>query len=600
MNYLKKLIPAVSILLLFVWTGCDDKWSEHYNENDFILVNGSKIELFSGTVNEYMHSTDKLGKITELFDKSGVSQKLLEDQDYTVIVYPDDIFSQSIYKDSLNYASYCVSDNAISPDKLTDGLGMRTWNKKIIWFNNVEGNQYLLDNYDIEKVVKTNNGYVYYISDGVIPVRKSIYEILKGLNQDYSIFTQLVKQFEQVYFDPDINTPIGTDATGNTLYKDSLWSTRNTLMDRFTSQGSEIWNMRSEDYATTMLIPSNKIINAAVDTAMKRIPLWLGRAATQDDKIKFQKWVVRACFFNNRLKQEDFNGTEDLYGVGGYTKIIKGDNVKYGFIEEAMWRPTVQKIKAEDAIPASNGMAYFIDYLKIPNNVIINRVKSRFYQLWNNMSDEQKSKYFRWKHWKEPMIFSYGTAFSGFGNWPVLVYDYLTAIPDNQAMKDSLVCSVTYDGVLYNDKSGKLTECYLPAGEYTLSMGYQNNLLYSLSIQFNGEYLKKDMVMWAQGANYHFDRSSAGILDKNGNTLTGYPDGYNPSEWEEYDSKASAYDTDGYPVATVTIPKDGNFTITISSSDMSYLYNPAIERSASNNYQLKMYHWCLRPTSNNY
>ena len=73
--------------------------------------------------------------------------------------------------------------------------------------------------------------------------------------------------------------------------------------------------------------------------------------------------------------------------------------------------------------------------------------------------------------------------------------------------------------------------------------------------------------------------------------------------WQKFDEKAIAYDTDGYTVGIVNIEKEGNFEIRVSSSDMAYLYKysvPDLARTKSNVAQLMMYHWCLRPTVNNY
>jgi len=89
-------------------------------------------------------------------------------------------------------------------------------------------------------------------------------------------------------------------------------------------------------------------------------------------------------------------------------------------------------------------------------------------------------------------------------------------------------------------------------------------------------------------------------LDFYGSSSIGFPEGYDWRDWFEKDPKSVAYDTDGYQVAIVTIPRSGNFTITIESNDISYLYDPTNLRTKNNVTQLMMYHWCLRPTRNNY
>ena len=70
------------------------------------------------------------------------------------------------------------------------------------------------------KQVKADNGYIYYV-DGTIRARESVYEYLKALGDDYSIFKDYVAQYEEVYFDPESSVADGVDDMGNTYYSDS-------------------------------------------------------------------------------------------------------------------------------------------------------------------------------------------------------------------------------------------------------------------------------------------------------------------------------------------------------------------------------------------
>jgi hypothetical protein len=197
-----------------------------------------------------------------------------------------------------------------------------------------------------------------------------------------------------------------------------------------------------------------------------------------------------------------------------------------------------------------------------------------------------------------------------------MYYHVLTAIPDAEALSDSLPCSVEYDGLMYNadDKKFGLSEVHLPAGEYYLRMGFKHSLRYSISIYFadgdeeitEDHCLVKDMSLIATGSNFHFDRGGAMEgLDFYGSESVGYPEYFDWRFWYEQDpvtyQKASAYDTDGYQVAIVTLKKPGNFKIKIESNDDAELFSTGTgDRSKNNVLQLMMYHWCLRPTTNNY
>lgn len=577
---------------------CQEAWDEHYNRAKMV---SEDFTIWDGDIKSYIQSRPELTSMDSLLDDQNMYQETATESGYTFIVYENQKLALRAYgKDSL-LARSCVSDISISPSKLTDGFSIFTRLNKNVWVYVRNGEVYF-DNYKLNKKVKTNNGYVYYV-DSVISVRPSVYDLLKNLGDDYSVFKSLVERYEEVYFDPILSTPKGVDPMGNTMY-DTVMSVRNSLMDRYTAEGLKMWDMRSEDFVSTLFIPSNTLINNAIKAALDSIPLWLGRPSTPADRAKFEEWIVKASFVNKRLSAEEVSASaSDFRCVAGHRLVIDitQDAKTYEPADVASWRPSVQTVDAQQGISLSNGKAYFLTNLKIPNHVVIYRVKSKFYELWGAMTDAQKIKYFRWNNWMEPMILNDAQSeFTLSATLPTMYYHVLTAIPTAAAIKDSLVCSVTYDGLLYNSTSKKLTECYLPAGEYYLRMGFKHSLRYSINIKFNNQLLVENMLLYAQGSNFHFDRGSVSDLDYYGSSSIGFPEGYNWKDWIEKNEKAVAYDTDGYQVAIVNIPHSGNFTITIESNDMSYLYTSVNGRTKNNVTQLMMYHWCLRPTTNNY
>lgn len=594
-----KLIALLGICLISGgFLSCQDNWDDHYGR---AKMESEDFTIWNGDIQSYIHSRPELSSMDSLLEVQDMYQKTATESGYTFIVYENAAFAKRIMGMDSILARSCVSDISISPSRLTDGFSIFTRLKKNIWvYQKNDGLHF--DDYKLTKRVKTDNGYVYFV-DSVIQVRPSVYDLLKSLGSDYSVFKSLVERYEESYFDPMLSTPRGVDLMGNTTY-DTVISIRNTLMDRYTSSGLKMWDMRSEDFVSTMFIPSNDLINNAIKSAMDSIPGWLNRAATSADRAKFEMWIVKACFVNKRLPTEDVStAASDFRCVDGYQQIIDltQDAKKYEAAEVAWWRPSIQEVDVQNGLTLSNGKAYFLKKFKIPNHVVIYRVKSKFYELWGAMNNDQRAKYFRWTNWISPDIL--GEAQSPFelsATLPIMFYNVLTAIPSPEAIKDSLVCSVTYDGLLYNSTTKKLVECRLPAGEYYLRMGFKHSLRYSISIYFDNRLLVKDMVLYAQGSNFHFDRGSVSDLDYYGSSTIGFPEGYNWKDWIEKNEKAVAYDTDGYQVAVVNIPRNGNFTITIESNDDSYLYDPTNGRTKNNVTQLMMYHWCLRPTSNNY
>ena len=588
------------IFFLFGIYSCNDIWENYYSPK---TINSDKLEIFSGDIETYIKSQSNLSEIAAIFVENGVFNQVKNSKEYTFIVCDNDILDISSTPDKAAFAKNCVSDISVSPSKLTDGLGIGTRLGKNIWISRNASGELLFDNFKLDKIVKTLNGYIYIVK-GAIPARPSVYEYFESLGNDYSYFKSLVKRYEEIYFDSEKSIPVSVDAMGNTVY-DSVMTSRNNLIDRYTENGLKKWDMFSEDFLTTMFIPNNTLLTNAINTAMANVPKWLNRDATDADKTKFEEWTVRACFVNKKLDSKTVLPTaaNDFYCIDGYKQKINiaQDAKTFEPIDPAVWRPSVQKVDANNPVQLSNGVAYYVSQFKIPNHVVIYRVKSKFYDLWGAMTDTQRKQYFRWTNFIDPMIVNDAqSSFTLSTSLDPMYYHVLTAIPSAQAIADSAQCSVTYDGVLYNLKTKKLSEVNLPAGEYYLRMGFKHSLRYSIDISFNNQILVEDMMLYAQGSNFHFDRGSVSDMDYYGNSSIGFPEGYDWRAWYEKDVKAVAYDTDGYQVAVVNLPSDGNFTITINSKDMSRLYDPTNLRTKNNVTQLMMYHWCLRPTNRNY
>jgi len=595
-----KLIPLSYLLLILGLFSCTESWDIYYSPKD---TKSDNVEIYSGNIASYIQSQNNLSSISSIFKDYGVYDSIQNTKEYTFIVCTNDVLDTNLSIDKALFAKSCVSDISISPSKLTDGYGITTRLNKNIWVSLKANGDIYLDNFKLNKIVKTQNGYVYYVS-GIIPARPSVYEYFESLGTDYSYFKSLVKRYEEKYFDKDKSTPVSVDPMGNTVY-DTVMTARNTLIDRYTEDGLKKWDMFSEANLTTMFVPNNTIVTNAIDLALSNVPKWLNRAATVADKTKFEEWIVRACFVNRRLDASTVSSTaaNDLYCIDGYQQKINvaQDAKTYEPIDPAVWRPSIQKVDINNPVQLSNGVVYNVTQFKIPNHVVIYRVKSKFYELWGAMTDAQKKQYFRWTNFIDPIIVNDAqSSFTLSETLPTMYYHELTAIPSAQAITDTAVCSVTYDGLLYNSTTKKLVEANLPAGEYYLRMGFKHSLRYSVDIYFENQLLVENMMLYAQGSNFHFDRGSVSDMDYYGNSSIGFPEGYDWRKWIEKDPKAVAYDTDGYQVAIVNIPSDGNFTITITSKDISRFYDPTNGRTKNNVTQLMMYHWCLRPTNRNY
>ena len=628
LNDIKRMSRMAGFCFLLLGAvACSDDWDGHYDDTD--LTPTSAVQVYQGDVAAYLASQSDLSNMSDAYRKFASS--LSEANGVTVIAVSDADIESSL---SDATAKNLVSDIAFEPASLVDGNGIYMLSGKNLWITE-EGSNHYLNSRKVTKIVKADNGYIYYV-DGFISVEPSIYEYIQSLDdENYSLFKALIAEFEERYFDASASTPSGVDAMGNTIYSDSVIAVRNTLMDRYTENGLVSWNMRSEAFQSTVFIPSNDLIRKAYYSALDSIPVWLNRAVTPEDSLKFRKWMLAACFSDRRLSADEVAPSYDgqYTNVGGYVRETDDatDTETFKAYDAAQWKPSVQIADYQNGVTLSNGTAYFLSDFRIPNHIVIYRAKARFYQTfaaltpaqqgWNASSHKPvEGGYFKWINWRDPLIVNDAQGpFELSSTLPTMYYHVLTAVPTEEAFADTLPCAVEYVGLYYNtDRNFGLAEVRLPAGEYYLRMGFKHSLRYSLSIYFGDgdeeltedNICVKDMSMIATGSNFHFDRGGAMEgLDFYGSESIGYGEYFDWRWWYDQDpdlyQKASAYDTDGYQVATVTLKKPGNFKIRVQSNDMSELYmgnygTDVTDRSKNNVYQLMMYHWCLRPTTNNY
>lgn len=606
---------------------CNDSWEEHFGTNP--SVSTLSVECVDMDAAQYLAGQSSLSKMQAAYQSAGLLDRLSTGHFCTLIVC-EDANIQSSDTESMAAASFAantLSSIQVLPIFLNDGYGIYTESGKNLWVSVDDSGDIYLNDKKIVRVIKAINGYIYYV-EGIIPVQPSLYEYIQSLGDDYSLFKEYIASFEEAYFDAAASTPSGTDMMGNTIYSDSVISVRNTLMDRYTSDGLEMWNMQSEAYQSTLFIPNNTLLKAAYENALDSIPFWMNRAATVEDSLKFKKWLVASCFVDRRLTPTEVSASvEDQFEcVGGYIREIDEttDTEKYTQYDAAQWKPSIQKVDADNAVDLSNGVAYFLTSYKVPNHIVIWRVKARLYEVWAALNEQQRGwgssalegGYFRWDKWCDPTIVEQAQGdFDLSATLPTIKYNVLTAAPSAEAQANDLPVAVDYDGLLYSsDRAFGLAEAHLPAGEYYLRMGFKHSLRYSISIYFCGEdesfgdnnRLVEDMSLIATGSNFHFDRGGAMEgLDFYGSESLGYPEYYDWRWWYDQDpvqyQKASAYDTDGYQVAVVQLKKSGNFKIKIESNDNARLYcNGTQDRTKNDVCQLMMYHWCLRPTTNNY
>jgi hypothetical protein len=495
---------------------------------------------------------------------------------FTVLVYPNSIMESAQVDDPEFFANTCVSDLAFTPTKLVKGLSVQMWNGKYLEVNvekTASTTDYYIAGSRVSKFIQVNNGFV-YVMNAPIYAPKSLYEVLTGLGDNYTRFKELVFAYEEKVFDRDNSVPVGVDNTGNTVY-DSVFVTKNLLMDRYGSGGTETWNMRSEFYSSTLLIPDNDVVDGALTKAYQDVRDALNRDTNANDTLKFEQYIVKSAFYDHILKPDELDGTEDIYSVSGY---IEGESASTPGVQ---WRPTIQKVNTAAPVTLSNGIAYYTTKLKIPNNVVIHRIKNRFY-IWDYCNEIEKEEYFVWDGLESVGISDKG-GMGPIGPWPFIPYKTVMAWPTAEAQANASPVSVECTGIALKE-DGTISVVMVPPGEYYLRMGFEaNKYPWKADIYFNGDLAATNI----DPNGGHYDRYGGAY----------YAEGFVPADWYAVDSKAGNYDRDGMDIGIVTVTGDElqPIKIKIVSNDMA-----EIRASGNTKGRLVIYHWCLRPTENNY
>ena len=415
----------------------------------------------------------------------------------------------------------------------------------------------------MKEVVKTTTGYIYVISD-MIQTPTSLYDFINGLDDEYSIFREMVLSSGGKEFDRSNSKAIGINDQGNTVY-DSVFIYRNTFFENAN------FDMNSESLTATMLLPSNDVINDALDDAHQRLASW--EMERSDSLMK--DWILKSAFFAKRYAPEQMQ---------------TADQQDLKSIFSTQWRTNVQQVDTSEPIELSNGIVYKVKKIHLPNNLLMYRLKDYFYY-YENCTDEQKAQYFKAVNLNFKECNTEVAAWSPLpGVWPlhenrIIRFDKPSDIADADGFQlDFTPIKLNTDGTV---------KPYLfPPGTYRFAMGSVQNqgLDIVVTVFAEGQEIAKSRaITWGTTTEFHYDR---------GTTLSNtHPEGYDATYVREVggNSKAANYDTDGgQMMEELVIPDikgDGSpvrITMRLTCGSWEGKTN------------VKIHHWCLRPTANNY
>lgn len=559
------------LLAAMLFTACSElKDDDHYKNAESVISN-AELKIVDMTSQQYIESRSDLSSMSQLFASQGIYDELQQKgQLSTLLVVTNDHYSAPAENTEFITRSH-VSDISISPANLENGTRLMMWHGKYVNVSidslGLEGNiigHVLFNNGAVQEVVKTTSGYIYVLAE-MIQTPTSLKDYIDQLPDDYSIFRDMVQASGGKEFDRANSKAVGINEQGNTVY-DSVFIYTNTFFD------SVGFDMNSESLTATMLLFSNDVINAALDDAHQRLEAW--ELERPDSIIK--QWILKTAFFNKRYSAAEIQTTD--------VQDLKS-------IYSTQWRTNIQKVDAQNPIELSNGIVYNVTRLHIPTNVLIYRLKDYFY-LYENCTDEQKAEYYKVTNMKFKSCDTEVSAWTPWaGVWPLHENRVLRYDKDPSDLQDSEGFQIDFTPIKRFD-DGTIRAYLVPPGSYRLAMGSVQNagLDVICTVFANGQEIAKSAtITWGSSTAYHYDR---------GTTLPNrHPEGYNSSYVREMggSSKADNYDTDGgLMIDEVTIPDIAGDGSAVRLTFRLDCYNWAGKTN------VKLHHWCLRPTENNY
>lgn len=598
-----KFIYLLAFSAVMLLGACSELSDKDYFKNIETTVNSDELVVVDMSSEEYLSKEPEYSSINELFKSHGIFTALEQkNQLSTMLVVENSDFQAPAGKEAEidNAVKAHVSDIAVSPANLkTEGNNMRImmWHGKYI---NVDlddaarnegkiAGHIMFGTSAVKKVVKTNSGYIYVLSS-LLNIPKSIYDYITNLDDNYSILRDSILASGTKEFDKKNSKPIGVNDEGNMVY-DSVFIYKNT---HFLEKN---FDLSSESLTATLLLTSNAVVEEAIADAKVRLQKWgLWDEWNAERQYNFEytmrHWIMDAAFFDKKLTPETLLSKDE-------------ENDMLTSIFSKYWKTSVQQINPTP-IELSNGIAYQVTRLHIPNNVLIWRLKEDF-SIYEFCSAEQKESFFQmlnmqfkacttavaawtplqgvWpKHECRTLDLTVGDDASG--DWQ-LVFTPCKRIfetyPTRMEMvkKDWLKSNLTVTGI---------KPFLIPPGKYTLSFGSKQNqnmeITFKVRVKGSTDVVAvSDPITLGSTTTFHYDRNPGNFIE-----------GYDPStENLSTNKKAGNYDTDGGTVISeLEIPdvKGDGSPVEITIEIASPTWN--------GNTTMVFNHWCLRPTKDNY
>jgi len=249
--HLNRFTPVLLMVGMMLTTTCTDKWSEHYDEENF--------NLSDKTLTALIFENPDLSIFSNMIKITGYDKVLNASQSYTVWA-PNNEALKDIDTTDTDLVREIVRNHIARSRITTSGLEnneIRMLNGKYIIFErNASGYSFASKNL-VEVNLPSTNGLL-HILNGYAPYMKNLWEHIDRSDNLDSLREYIYSQNEKV-FDPINSVEIGVNEVGQVIYDTAFIITNNVL--------NKLGDITSEDSVYTAIMPDN----TAWDEAYARI-----------------------------------------------------------------------------------------------------------------------------------------------------------------------------------------------------------------------------------------------------------------------------------------------------------------------------------------
>ena len=533
---MKKLYFLLACLVL-VFASCNDKWADYY-----FGISGTEEEV-DMTVVQYLETHPEYAKFYTMLKTNGLDDELKKDQQITLWAVKDAAMDASgIQSNDTLRMKYHMNNLPFIQSDLKTGLRIRSMNGIYLQITRKDQKLYA-NSSEIVKSIRLKDGVIHELATLMLS-RINIYDYLKNLDDNYSIIRDSIFKYNVEKFDVKNSKPIGVNKEGNTLY-DSIFYVYNPL---FSSA-----EFNSEFKQFTVLLPSNEVIKTCYSNLASTYQK-MGKVVEKSDSTLALTWIKEAMFYNGEIT--DFSAID----------------IKSAF--NRVWRTTVQQIDVANPVNMSNGTLYKITKMKIPNNVIISRIKSlvHYWEYQDTLYPTEGDLYTFVGLSKPPSIYT-GDATPKTSIMPnYMVFQVSGLVDSNDELSVEFPPLERY--VNLEDGKYKVRVMEVPCGEYNLYMGFWSSGHPYVNIYFNGVKKLSD-VQASLSTPWNYDRVTE--TEKDLNPVNG------TAKWNGLGGLVGVVNVDGEGMASFKIKVEFSKLMAVGGKKT-----------------LSIYHWALKPTANNY